>query len=124
MFSNPTISPHTFTAGTVKDSVQVPSGEFDTSVLITGESSEWIADTAGEIPYYCSIHNWMTGLIIITDMMNPSACKVPVSGDWIITTSCTINVNATAQRDVIIQNGSILSIPSGITLDVDLQHSI
>ncbi len=49
----------------------------------------------------------------------PTFCAPPNSGDWIITTSCTVNTSATAQENVIVQNDSILSIPSGITLNID-----
>ncbi len=120
IFSNPDVSPHTFTAGTIEGfGPGVPSGEFDTSILFAGNSSKWTPDTAGEVPYYCTLHSWMTGLIIVEDM-NPSvSCLVPTSGDWTITTSCTINTRALAPGNVIIQNGSVLGIPSGITLDID-----
>ncbi len=49
----------------------------------------------------------------------PTFCAPPSSGDWIITNSCTVNNSATAQGTVIVQNNSILIIPSGITLDID-----
>ena len=49
----------------------------------------------------------------------PESCTPPASGDWIIRESCTINSGATIQGDVIVQNGSVLSIPSGVTLDID-----
>ncbi len=49
----------------------------------------------------------------------PTFCAPPNSGDWIITTSCTVNTSATAQENVIVQNDSILSISSGITLNID-----
>ena len=49
----------------------------------------------------------------------PTSCTSPTSGDWIITSSCTINSNTTVQGDVIVQNGSVLTIPSGVTLDID-----
>ena len=49
----------------------------------------------------------------------PTSCTSPTSGDWIITSSCTINSNTTVQGDAIVQNGSVLTIPSGVTLDID-----
>ncbi len=53
------------------------------------------------------------------DTTIPTFCTVSSSGDWIITTSCTLDSSATATRNVIVQNDSILSIPSGITLNID-----
>ncbi len=49
----------------------------------------------------------------------PTSCIPPVSGDWIITENCTINSSVTARENVIVQNDSVLTIPSGITLDID-----
>ncbi len=68
IFSNPDAAPHTFTAGTIEGfGPGVPSGEFDTSILLAGNSSKWTPDTAGEVPYYCTLHSWMTGMIIVQD---------------------------------------------------------
>ena len=67
IFSNPDASPHTFTAGTIDGFAQSPSGEFDTSILMQDESGEWIPDTVGTVPYYCSLHVWMTGTIIVQE---------------------------------------------------------
>ncbi len=55
----------------------------------------------------------------VIDTTIPTFCAPPSSGNWIITNSCTVNTSATAQGTVIVQNNSILIIPSGITLDID-----
>jgi len=62
IFSNTDIATHTFTAGTAADG---PTGEFDTGLLLAGHSFEYYPDTVGEIPYFCMIHPWMQGLIIV-----------------------------------------------------------
>ncbi len=63
-FSNP-VGFHTYTAGTwPANSAPAPSGEFDVT-LKEGESATWTPETAGEIPYYCALHMWMTGTIIV-----------------------------------------------------------
>jgi len=64
IMSNTDSAAHTFTAGTVSDG---PSGEFDTSLLMVDQSFEYTADTAGEIPYFCMVHPWMDGLIIVQE---------------------------------------------------------
>lgn len=64
IFSNTDTAAHTFTAGTAADG---PSGVFDTSLVIAGSSYEWIATTAGEVPYYCMVHPWMEGLIVVQE---------------------------------------------------------
>ena len=63
-FSNTDSAAHTWTAGTADGG---PSGEFDTSLVISGNSFDWTPDTAGEIPYFCMVHPWMQGLIIVQE---------------------------------------------------------
>lgn len=55
---------HTFTAGTPADG---PSGEFDTGLLMAANSFEYTADAVGEIPYFCMVHPWMIGTIIVQE---------------------------------------------------------
>jgi len=64
IFSNTDSKSHTFTAGTAESGL---SGEFDTSLLPAGDSFEWIPDTVGEFPYFCMIHPWMDGIIIVQE---------------------------------------------------------
>ena len=56
---------HTFTAGTVDGFTPSPSGTFDTGVMGADDSFEWIPESAGEVPYYCMLHTWMQGTIIV-----------------------------------------------------------
>ena len=64
IFSNTDTAAHTFTAGTAAEG---PSGEFDTSLLMVGNSFEWSPTTVGEFPYYCMVHPWMEGLIVVQE---------------------------------------------------------
>jgi predicted secreted protein with PEFG-CTERM motif len=58
---------HTFTSGTVDGFTPSPDGTFDSSVLMSGDSFEWIPESTGEVPYYCMLHTWMVGTIIVQD---------------------------------------------------------
>ena len=62
IFSNTDNAAHTFTAGTPADG---PSGEFDTGLLTVGNSFEYSPDTIGEIEYFCMVHPWMVGSLIV-----------------------------------------------------------
>lgn len=64
IFSNTDTAAHTFTAGSATDG---PSGEFDSSLVMAGSSYEWTPTTAGEVPYFCMVHPWMTGLIVVQE---------------------------------------------------------
>ena len=59
---------HTFTSGTVDGFAPSPDLVFDTSVLMSGDSFEWIPTQAGEQPYYCMLHTWMIGTIIVQEV--------------------------------------------------------
>ena len=50
-------------------------------------------------------------------------CPLPSDGDWIIISSCTLNSNFSAPDDVIVKNNSVLTIPSGLTLDIDFVNN-
>jgi predicted secreted protein with PEFG-CTERM motif len=58
---------HTFTSGTVNGFTPSPDGTFDSSVLMSGDAFEWIPESAGEVPYYCMLHTWMIGSIIVQE---------------------------------------------------------
>jgi plastocyanin len=58
---------HTFTSGTVDGFAPLPDLVFDSSVLRSGNSFEWIPTEAGEQPYYCLLHTWMIGTIIVQE---------------------------------------------------------
>jgi predicted secreted protein with PEFG-CTERM motif len=58
-------SPHTFTSGTVDGFAATPDDVFDSAFLMEGESFDYLADTIGEFPYYCSLHVWMQGMLIV-----------------------------------------------------------
>ena len=64
IFSNTDTAAHTFTAGTAAEG---PSGAFDTSLVVAGSSFEWTPTTVGEFPYYCMVHPWMVGLIVVQE---------------------------------------------------------
>jgi len=52
--------------------------------------------------------------------VNPaSTCTPPNSGTWTITTSCIMSASATAPGNVLVQNNAVLTIPAGITLDIN-----
>ncbi|MGY8730454.1 MAG: cupredoxin domain-containing protein, partial [Nitrosopumilus sp.] len=63
--SDSTAAMHSFTAGTVDGFSPSPSGTFDTGIMSIDDSFEWIPENAGEQPYYCMLHTWMQGTIIV-----------------------------------------------------------
>src|SRR3970282_2473641 len=64
IFSNTDTAAHTFTAGSATDG---PSGEFDSGLVMAGSSYEWTPTAAGEVPYFCMVHPWMIGSIVVQE---------------------------------------------------------
>ena len=64
IFSNTDSAAHTFTSGEESD-VDSVGAVFDSSLAMAGGSFEWSPTEAGEQPYFCIVHPWMAGTIIV-----------------------------------------------------------
>ena len=59
---------HTFTSGTVDGFSPSPDGIFDSGMLMKpGDSFDYLTDTVGEFPFYCSLHVWMQGTLVVQE---------------------------------------------------------
>ena len=63
-FANNDTAAHTSTAGTPADG---PSGAWDSSLVMTGQSYTTGPLEEGEYPYFCMVHPWMEGLVIVEE---------------------------------------------------------
>ena len=57
---NDDTAPHTVTSGIVENNRPTADGSFDSGIMNPGDSFPFVFDRAGEYPYYCTIHPWMT----------------------------------------------------------------
>ncbi len=55
---------HTVTSGEVAGNVGEPDGIFDSGNMAKGDTFSYTFDTAGEFPYHCTPHPWMTGTVV------------------------------------------------------------
>jgi plastocyanin len=62
-WKNDDSAPHTVTSGTVESNRPTPDGRFDSGIMNAGDSFPFVFDKAGDYPYYCTIHPWMTGKV-------------------------------------------------------------
>ncbi len=53
---------HTVTSGTPEDG---PNGNFDSSIIMAGATFDHEFSASGEEPYFCIVHPWMTGIVVI-----------------------------------------------------------
>lgn len=63
VWTNDDSAAHTVTGGTVEDG---PGGSFDSGLFKSGNTFEYTFNIEGEYPYFCLVHPWMTGTIIVT----------------------------------------------------------
>jgi plastocyanin len=62
-WKNDDTTSHTVTSGTVQNNTPTPDGRFDSGIVNAGDSFPFLFDKAGEYPYYCTIHPWMTAKV-------------------------------------------------------------
>jgi len=63
VWSNDDTAAHTVTSGSPANG---PSGMFDSSLLIGGKSFEHKFDSSGSVDYFCMVHPWMTGSVLVS----------------------------------------------------------
>ena len=61
-FSNTDTAPHTATSGSATDG---PDGVFDTSLIMANASYDVTLSSAGTYTYFCMVHPWMEGTVIV-----------------------------------------------------------
>jgi len=63
IWNNVDTAAHTVTSGSIEEG---PSEVFDSSLFMSGSSFEFTFDEAGEYPYFCVVHPWMTGEVVVS----------------------------------------------------------
>ena len=61
-FTNTDTAPHTSTSGSAANG---PDGVFDTSLIMMNASFDVTLSDAGTYPYFCMVHPWMEGTVIV-----------------------------------------------------------
>lgn len=96
------------TAGTDTES------QFDEAILELNESYE---DIVNNVTVTTQSIDATSITIFVSN--NAGTCTPPSGLDWIITESCTISQNVTADKNIIVQNNAVLTIPNGLTVFFD-----
>ena len=65
LWSNDDTAAHTVSSGNPTDGMD---GIFDSSLFMSGTTFEFTFDESGEYPYFCMVHPWMTGEIIVNEI--------------------------------------------------------
>ena len=108
-FANNDSAAHTSTSGNPGN----PDGVCDSSIVMVGMSYTTPALDSGEYPYFCMVHTWMTGMIIVGDVVANVADTVPpqvlVPDDIVIETDNQNGASATFNPQAIDNVDEILS---------------
>jgi len=64
-WSNDDAAAHTVTSGSTSEG---PDATFDSSLFMSGDIFEFTFDEPGTYPYFCMVHPWMTGEIIVNEV--------------------------------------------------------
>jgi plastocyanin len=70
IFSNTDSGNHAFVDGVISDNDvgELFKSDFsDKFFMLPGDEKYWFPDTVGEFPYFCLIHPWVNGLIIVQE---------------------------------------------------------
>lgn len=62
-WTNDDSAAHTVTGGSVEGG---PDGSFDSGLFTSANTFEYTFNIEGEYPYFCVVHPWMTGTIVVT----------------------------------------------------------
>ena len=65
---------HTVTSGSMQEGA---TGVFDSSLFMAGESFEFTFTEAGTYDYFCMVHPWMTGIVIVNDVTEMVVIEEP-----------------------------------------------
>lgn len=99
-------------------------GESDNEILL-GTGFGCITDIQEHQDGVLYVLSLGMGKIFKVSTVSGTSCNVPLSEDWIVTSSCTLSSNPTIPQNIKVQNNSVMTIPNGVTLDLDFaNHNI
>ena len=91
---------HTITSGTALDGAD---GVFDSGLVGPGLEFTRVFTEAGDYPYFCIVHPWMSGLVVVQGAMAEETGKDPHAGDageishmMVLSDGTGVVINATA----------------------------
>lgn len=64
IWSNDDSASHTVTSGDPKNG---PDGNFDSNLFLAGQTFSHMFEEEGEFPYFCLVHPWMQGIVIVQE---------------------------------------------------------
>ncbi len=121
IFSNTDGAAHTFTSGdpTMPETVQLL---FDSGLAMAGSTFEWTATEIGDVPYFCMVHPWMQGLIIVQEVKETQGTEAELTviiTDTIVENKTQIHLDFSLDQ----VNYEIIATQSGKVILQDTGHA-
>jgi len=111
---------HTVTSGTPSDADSV-GALFDSSLILQGTSFSWTFEEEGSVDYFCIVHPWMQGMVIVGAAMAEEDGGIMVSittGDAGAGEMMTVNVEFTNMDGSAVEhvNYDVMATQDGTTI--------
>ena len=74
-WSNDDTAAHTVTSGTPEEG---PDGIFDSGLFMAGNTFSHTFENAGTFDYFCMVHPWMEGIVVVKPVMLPPPIHPPI----------------------------------------------
>lgn len=104
-WSNDDTAAHTVTSGTPDG----PDEMFDSGLFMAGSTFEFTFDKSGIYPYFCIVHPWMTGEIIVNEIMVKEPNDNPIYNDKTESSNTLDPVDDKEFEDISYENSEITS---------------
>ena len=114
MWTNSDSGTHTVTSGGIDDPPSVIGREFDSGMAKPGSIFEHTFNTKGEYPYFCQLHPWMKGNVIVNGVIvngPPQTIVMP-------TDNGSINVEVKIAQGTVDDNKFTIDPPQQVRIDV------
>jgi len=109
IWNNPDSAAHTVTSGTMSDG---HDGMFDSSLFMSGSTFEFTFDESGTYDYFCMVHPWMTGKVVVNEIKETMVIEEPEQEPMMDTESEPI-VEPTLEPIMDPETMAIVSVPAG-----------
>lgn len=64
-WSNDDTAAHTVTSGLPSSPSEEVGADFNSNLILVGQTFSWKFEEAGEHPYFCMVHPWMVGAVVV-----------------------------------------------------------
>ncbi|PJC40840.1 MAG: hypothetical protein CO042_01650, partial [Parcubacteria group bacterium CG_4_9_14_0_2_um_filter_41_8] len=100
VFSNTDTAAHTFTSGdpTMPETVQAL---FDSSLIMSGSTYSYTFKNAGTFDYFCMVHPWMLGQVIVKGVPNTTPTPTPTPAPTPATLSVSTDSSQYSQNNLV-----------------------